>query len=129
MRYLGIDYGTKRVGVALSDEGGTMAFPELVLLNSKDLPKDIASMVKERGVGEVVLGESLDYNNRPNALMTSISYFKEELEKLIDVPVSYAPEQMSSMAAERFQGKSDLSDASAAAIILQWYLDKKKNSL
>jgi putative Holliday junction resolvase len=127
MRYMGIDYGTKRIGIALSDESGTLAFPEVVLLNSDDTLPSIAKLVQERSVGQIVLGESLDYKNRPNALMTSIEYFKEELSKLIPIPVAYQPEQMSSMAAERFQGKNDKSDASAAAIILQWYLDRQKN--
>ena len=126
MRYMGIDYGTKRIGIALSDESGTLAFPEVVLLNSDDALPSISQLVKERSVGQIVLGESLDYKNRPNALMTSIEYFKEELTKLIDIPVAYQPEQMSSMAAERFQGKHANSDASAAAIILQWYLDRQK---
>jgi putative Holliday junction resolvase len=127
MRYMGIDYGTKRIGIALSDESGTLAFPEVVLLNSDDTLPSIAQLVQERNVGQIVLGESLDYKNRPNALMTSIEYFKEELAKLVDVPVAYQPEQMSSVAAERFQGKTDKSDASAAAIILQWYLDKHRS--
>ena len=120
---MGIDYGTKRIGIALSDESGTLAFPELVISTSGSAPHDVAKLVHERAVGQVVLGESLDYKNRPNAVMTSISYFKEELEKLVDIPVVYQPEQMSSALAERFQGKNDKSDASAAAVILQWYLD------
>ena len=127
MRYLGIDFGTKRIGIALSDESGTIAFPELVLTNSKEVPQDIAMLVKERNVARIVLGESLDYHNRPNAIATSIAYFKEELEKCVEIPVIYAPEQMSSVAAERFQGKHALLDASAAAVILQWYLDKVNN--
>src|SRR3989344_294976 len=59
MRYLGIDYGTKRVGLALSDEGGNMAFPLAVVKNDAKLNDTIVSFVKEKQVGAIVIGHSL----------------------------------------------------------------------
>ena len=129
MRYMGIDYGKKRIGVALSDESGAIAFPEVVLLASDTAPHDIASLVKERSVGAIVLGESLTYMNEPNTVMPAIERFKDSLAQLVDVPLVYQPEQMSSVAAGRFQGKHEKSDASAAAIILQWYLDRTDRTI
>jgi len=68
MRYLGIDYGTKRVGLALSDEDGRMAFPESVVPNTRKLLATVAKLCTLRGVEEVVIGESRDYKGNENAV-------------------------------------------------------------
>ena len=58
--------------------------------------------------------------------MKKIKTFKLQLEDLLKIPVRYEPEFMTSHQAEQFQGKHDMLDASAAALILQSYLDYKK---
>ena len=60
MRYLGIDYGKRRVGVAISDGDGRLAFPETVLANDKNLVENFKKICAENKVGVIVLGESRD---------------------------------------------------------------------
>jgi putative Holliday junction resolvase len=126
MRYLGIDYGSRRVGIALSDEDGSMAFPKQVLPQGAGLAQVILTICKDEGVGAVVLGESKDYLQQENDIMEQVHRFKVELEAASGLPVYLEPEFMSSTQAEKLQGKNEMLDASAAAIILQSYLDKLK---
>jgi methionine--tRNA ligase beta chain len=128
MKFLGIDYGTKRVGIAISDDKGKMAFPDLVLENNKELLSDILKICEEKGVGEVVVGESKNLNGEPNVLMEDIKKFVDELKKTSKRSVHLEPEFMTSIQASRIQGENKMLDASAAAIILQSYLDKRNNS-
>ena len=127
MRFLGIDYGTKRVGLALSDEDGQLAFPKSVLSNTKDLATDIKKICVEENISGVVVGESRDLDGTPNPLMKDIEIFMEQLKKEIDVPLYLEPEFFTSHQAQKIQGKNDMLDASAAAIILQSFLDKENN--
>jgi len=122
MRYLGIDFGSKRVGIALSDEGGKFAMPHSVLPNDHKLVEKIVALCKD--VHGIVLGESVDDKGENNKIMELIIPFKKELEGTTRLPVIYEKEYMSSQHAEFFQGKHDMLDASAAALILQRYLDK-----
>jgi putative Holliday junction resolvase len=126
MRYIGIDYGKKRVGVAVSDEAGQFALPKKVLQNDGGLVEKIVAVAKENNATTIIVGESKDYKGKDNLIMEKISPFKVELEKL-GIKVIFEPEFMTSFAAQRFQGKNGLHDASAAALILQSFLDKKKN--
>ena len=127
MRFMGIDYGSRRVGVALSDESGTLAFPEATLVSGPKLAEEVASLAKTKGVERIILGESLDFKNRPNKIMEAVSIFKNELETVSGLSVIYEHEMMTSAAAARLQGGGN-HDASAAALILQSYLDKIKNT-
>lgn len=129
MRYIGIDYGSKRVGVAISDEEGKLAFPKGVLPNNRYLFTEIKNLCSKE-VGGIVLGESKDYQMKDNAIMEKIRRFKVELEQGIGIPVYFEPEFMTSHQASRFQQEKDLLlDARAAAIILQSFLDRQKNNI
>ncbi len=125
MRILGIDYGSKRIGIALSDEANQFALPHSVIQNTPDLLAQIEKLIADNKVGEVVMGESKNYKGQANEILSDSTVFKQELE-LKGYKVAFEPEFMTSMHAERLQGKNDKIDASAAAIILQSYLDKKK---
>lgn len=124
MKLLAIDYGTKRVGVAISDESAKFAFPVSVIPNNKDLLSEIKSVATLNEVREIVIGESKDYKGKGNAILPAATELKNKLEEMGFI-VHWEPEFMTSMQAERFQGKTELTDASAAALILQSYLDKK----
>jgi putative Holliday junction resolvase len=128
MRILGIDYGKKRVGVALSDEGAGFAFPETVLSSSKQVIDEIEKLALNRQVKTIVLGESKDLGGRENQVMEEILKLKGVLESR-GFTVVLEPEYFSSVEAARFQGEKRGDDASAAAIILQRYLDKQKGAL
>ncbi len=127
MKFLGIDYGAKRVGIALSDSAGSMAFPHAVILNNKKLILAIKEVCKKESVEAIILGESLDYKMKPNVIMEKITPFKKELESVTNLPIHFEHEFMTSAAAGHLQKNDEMIDASAAAIILQSYLDKKKN--
>ncbi|KND46709.1 MAG: putative Holliday junction resolvase YggF [Parcubacteria bacterium C7867-006] len=123
MKYLGIDYGLKNVGIAISDESLKFAFPLVVLQNSEILIYDIARICKENNVVGVVVGESKDFGQRDNEIMKEIKPFVERLKTELKVPIIFHPEFMTSVEAERLQGKNNMHDASAAALILKSYLD------
>ncbi len=125
--YLGVDFGEKRVGIAISDEGGKIAVPKAVLPNNSALLRDIKDMVKTHGTQMIVLGESNDLKGVRNSIMDNIDRFKGVLEREVGVEVIYEPEFLTSHhAAQMHENKPNL-DASAAALILQSYLDKKNN--
>ena len=124
MRYLGIDFGEKRVGIALSDEDGKIAFPNAVLANDSDLMKNIVDLCMKNAVEIVVMGESRDYKGQINDIMWKIEGFKKQLET-IGFKVVFEPEFMTSVQASRITGENKMLDASAAAIILQSYLNRE----
>lgn len=123
MKYLSIDYGTKKVGIATSDDEGRMAYPCMIAENNKTLLKDIGELVREMKINEIVIGESLDENGKPNPVMKEVRAFAVTLENTLDIPIHFEKEFMTSLEARRFQGKHIVDD-SAAALILQRYLDR-----
>ena len=125
MRILGIDYGGKRIGVAISDEARQFALPVSVVSNTSLALDEIIKIAKDFDTTEMVMGESRDYQGKANTILLESLEFKNNLEKKGYI-VHLEPEFMTSVAAERFQGKNQFHDASAAALILQSYLDKKR---
>ncbi|MCX6717287.1 MAG: Holliday junction resolvase RuvX [Candidatus Taylorbacteria bacterium] len=126
-KYLGIDYGEKRVGVAVSDNEATVAFPKVVFENDQDLIKKIVEFCIENEVGAIVIGESKNNKGEDNKINPKIIVFKRELGNAIKVPIFLEPEFMTSLQVENTFGKTDMLDASAASIILQTYMDKERN--
>ena len=126
MRYLGIDFGEKRVGIAISDEDGKIAFPNVVLVNDGDLIKNIVDLCMKNAVEVVVMGESRDYKGQINSIMWKIEGFKKQLE-MVGFKVVFEPEFMTSVQASQITGENKMLDASAAAIILQAYLNRGDN--
>ncbi|MDP4020695.1 MAG: Holliday junction resolvase RuvX [Candidatus Adlerbacteria bacterium] len=126
MKYLGIDYGTSRIGVATSDEEGKVAFPLTTVPAGRETLQKIDELVKKEKVEKIVIGESRNFKNEPNLVMEDIEQFKKDLEELTQLPVAYEPEFMTSAQAGREGETKDL-DASAAALILQSYLERMKH--
>lgn len=123
---MGIDYGEKRIGIALSDESGNFAFAYSVVENNKNAIKKIKKICEENNVGEIILGKSVDYQGRPNPLMKKIEPFKKLLEKESGLRVEYQKEILTTKEAERLQGKIKNLDSSAAALILRSFLEKQR---
>ena len=111
MKYLAIDYGTKRVGIATSDDGGSMAFPLRVIVNSKNLVRDIGVICRGERIGKIIVGESHNFQNKPNPIMRAITPFVEELKKEIGLPVELMTEVFSSQEAARITGANDRNEA------------------
>lgn len=124
MRYLGIDYGTKKIGIAISSKEGGFAFPYKTITNDERVLDEIEKICATEGITTIILGESVNYKNEPNPVMQHIHSFKTKLEEKLSVPVILQKEILTTKEAERIQGKSDTIDASAAALILRSYLDK-----
>jgi putative Holliday junction resolvase len=128
MRYLGIDFGLKHVGIAVSDETNSFAFPLVVLNNSNNLIEKLFEICKQNNITEIVVGESRNFDQKENKIMEEIIPFVKNLKDYLDLPVHMHPEFLTSEEAERLQGKNDMNDASAAALILKSYLDLKNNT-
>ncbi len=133
MKFLGIDFGTKHVGLATSDDGGVMAFPHSTLDAKSDLVFQIGQLVLSEQIGGIVIGEP----GKENALYKSVHEFVHTLTDTLNIPVYFQNEAFTSMEASRFtdykkptarldkQSTLKKNDASAAALILQRYLDRK----
>lgn len=127
MKYLGIDFGSKRIGLAISDESESFAMPLQIVENSEDMVSVICNICKDKNIGTIVVGESKDFSMKENEIMKEITPFVEELKKQSGLPIVMHPEFMTSAEAEHLQGKNNMLDASAAALILKSYLDTKNS--
>jgi putative Holliday junction resolvase len=127
MRYLGIDFGTRKVGLALSDESGRMGFPHASIPNDGKLIDYVREIVKTKKVSVVVIGDSRDFSGKENEVMAKAKVFAALLEDTAEVTVEWEPETMTTQEARRdpegmYTGSHAAVDASAAAIILTSYL-------
>ena len=126
MKYLGIDFGSKKVGFAQSDDEGRLAFPLMISPNDASLLKDTVELVRELKFSTVVIGESVDGNGKPNKIAKDARAFGTQIEKAIDVVVVFEKEWYSTVEARKQPGNEGNHevDDQAAAIVLQRYLDK-----
>jgi putative Holliday junction resolvase len=130
MRILGVDYGTVRVGLALSDELGMLATPLEVVENSKAIPR-IREIMSEKNVGTIVVGlpRNMDGSYGPKA--DEVRQFVEKLGKNVGVECKLWDERLTTKLVERMLIDGDVSrkrrkeviDKLAAQQILQSYLD------
>jgi putative Holliday junction resolvase len=132
-RILALDYGTKRIGVALSDELGWTAQP-LETFERRTLDRDvahIAALVESHSVERVVLGLPLQLDGREGPAVRAMREFTDKLEGSLPVPVVLWDERMTTKAAEELLIAADVSrkkrkgivDRIAAAILLRSYLE------
>ena len=135
-RSLGIDLGSKRVGIALSDNSNIIASPlkTLNFNNQKDLLSQLKEIINEFDVKTIVLGLPLNMNGIDSPQTKIIRQFKSSLS-IFNIPIIYEDERLSSVSAKKSMviqniktghNKSEI-DMRAAAVILQQYLDKINN--
>ena len=126
MKYLGIDYGSKKIGFSQSDDDGRLAFPLMIAKNDSLLLKDTLELIREMKFSTVVIGESVDGNGKPNEIAKHARKFGMQIENNMDVSVVFEKEWFSTVEARSQPGKEDDHevDDQAAAIVLQRYLDK-----
>ncbi len=131
MKFLGIDYGSKRVGVAVSDDTGSIAFPNVVLENKKDLINRIKKICEDFEIEGVVVGESMNQEGKPNPIHVASKSFAKDFEATSGLPIFWEPEFMTShhatIGGRKGEFKKGILDAVAATLILQRFLDKKNN--
>jgi putative Holliday junction resolvase len=136
LRHLALDVGDVRIGVALSDETGTLA-SGLVTLRSAGPRKDaqaVAALVREHDVGEVVVGLPLRLDGTIGPRGEQTLAFVRRLRRVVGVPVVTRDERLTSVAAGerlaeagvRRRDRKALLDRAAAALILQEHLDERR---
>ncbi len=131
MKYLGIDYGEKNIGIAISNSTGTMAFPHSVLKNSENVIEEILKIVKENKVERIVVGKPVNLSGKENISTNKAKMFYENLSKHFDkdkivmfderLTTSLAHVIGGRMGVKNKKRKKDV-DKIAASIILNDYL-------
>lgn len=133
MRYLGVDYGTSKIGLALSDEEGTMGFPHAIISNTPRLLDELCALIAEKNVTAVVIGESRTLAGGDNPIAKDAHVLGDKLNERAGIPVFYESEVFTSAEALRLPEKQIKSrapkqhqviDDKAAALILTSYLSR-----
>jgi putative Holliday junction resolvase len=138
-RVLAIDYGTKRLGIAISDELRMLASSRGVIANGPKMIAEIISMIERENVGIVLLGIPRTLSNTESAMTAEVLRFRDKLAKvlaLLGIALETRDERLTSLIAETNirarelpkmkREKKSLRDEEAARILLQEYLDTKK---
>lgn len=137
MRVLGIDLGTKRIGVAVSDTSGTLASPLTVLQRAKRRADDhaaIRAIVAEEEAERVVVGLPLSLDGRAGAAAQGAVAEARQLASVVGVPVETFDERLTTVTADRnlmdlrmrAEARRRVVDKVAAAVMLQTWLDGRK---
>jgi putative Holliday junction resolvase len=132
-RILGLDLGTRTIGLALSDVGHTIATPFDTIRRTKLKPDigQLLGVIADQGVGALVLGLPVNMDDSEGPRCQATRQFATDLLKALDMPLAFWDERLSSYAAEAALLEADVSakrraeiiDKVAAAVILQGYLD------
>lgn len=136
-RLLGLDVGTKTIGLAISDFTFTIASP-VETINRTKFTKDLArlkALIAEREVGALVIGLPINMDGTEGPRCQSIRQFASNCEAAIDLPISFWDERLSTAAVTRTlleadtsrERRKELVDKMAAAYILQGALDRLRN--
>lgn len=137
MRYLGLDLGSRTLGMAVSDSLGMFASSYKIVRHEEEyerLINDVLETVQEKKIEAIVLGLPKNMNNTIGPKGELSFQFKKMLEEKLDIPVYLEDERLTTRQAESILIKNDTSrkkrkkviDSMAATIILQSYLDKNK---
>lgn len=134
-RILAIDYGTKRIGLALTDPLLTFAYPFETIINNKSVWEQLKIIIEEKNISKIILGYPTREDGKDSKLIPEINKFKEKLTKNFKIEVILWDEMYTSKIAEsriiktvkKKKNRKDkgLIDSNAAAIMLQEYLDSK----
>ena len=137
MRTLGLDLGSKRIGLAISDEDGIFAFPS-GKLDRVGRQQDLAALVRliaEQGISRAVIGVPLHMNGRPGKGAEAARSFARDLAESSGIAVDTLDERLTTVEAQRAlrsvgrsaRKQKDVIDSVAAAIILSTYLELRKH--
>ncbi len=133
MRYLAIDHGDKRTGLAICDSAETIASPLAVIEGQKELTKKIAEVVRTENVEAIVLGLPLNMDGSQGFQAKKVLQFADRLKNHLNIPIHFQDERLSSFSAEQRLASAELTrkkkkkrlDAVAAAEILEAFLEQK----
>lgn len=131
-RYLGLDIGDKKIGVALSDALGILASPLTIIYRSEEKSdiEDILGIIDRNQVGQVIAGLPYSMDGSIGSQAEKVQAFIRELISRTEVPIDFRDERLSTVSAKRLlreagRRKKAEDDAAAAALILQGYLDEE----
>ncbi len=138
MKFLGVDHGTVRIGLAVSDEMGMIATP-LAVVRIKSIADGIdhiISRVETHQVGMIVVGMPFRLDGSPGQAADAVRKFADQLAGRTEIPVDLWDERMTTVQAERSMIDADMTrksrkkriDAVAAQMMLQSYLDARRLS-
>jgi putative Holliday junction resolvase len=137
-RLLGIDYGQKRVGLALSDPAKIICSPHGTIQrkDDEDVVRQVVALCAEKEVERIIVGLPLNMNGSNSESTDKAEAFAEKLRQAAPVPVEMWDERLSSVSAERLlidagtsrQKRKGMVDRIAAQIILQNYMESKEDS-
>lgn len=132
-RIMGVDYGTKRIGLALSDESATIAFPRetVTIQNPQEGVRRVVELARAWKADQIVVGLPLNMNGTEGPLAHAAREFIAQLQKQLAIPITPWDERLSSRCAENLlieagtsrQKRRQVVDKIAAQIILQSYLE------
>ncbi|MBI4331753.1 MAG: Holliday junction resolvase RuvX [Chloroflexi bacterium] len=132
-RYLGLDVGEKRIGVAISSPGGVMALPlkTLEFSEPQEAVAAIAEIVRQQDIGRIVVGLPRSLSGEVGPQAVKVQEFAGLLSRATAVPIEFQDERFSTSSVERMmreagarrEKRRERRDAEAAAYILQGYLD------
>ena len=136
MRVLALDVGDRRVGLAISDPTGLLASPLGAVERRPTDVQDIVQIANDSDVAQIVVGLPLTLAGESRAQAGKVRQFVRELQSVTDIPVVTVDERLSTVQAQRLLTESDRGrrsnrdrgrvDSSAAAVILQAYLDSRR---
>ncbi len=136
MRILAVDYGSKRIGLAVSDPLGitSQGIPTVLNLGKQKVLGALAAICKEYDVNEIVVGLPINMNGTHGPKAKEVEEIVVEWEKALSIPVKTWDERLTSREASRFMTEAGLSsrkqkensDRLAATLILQNYLQSRK---
>ena len=126
MRYLGIDYGARWIGIAVSDDEGAIAFPKTNIEARTDTVRirEIKKIIKIENIGCIVVGLPIHMNGREGLSAARTRAFASKIQKSFGLPIFFENELLTSRIATHAHGSHARVDAQAAALILQSYLDR-----
>jgi putative Holliday junction resolvase len=138
LRVLGVDLGSVRIGIALSDAGGLLASPHAVIASEgkrRDVER-IGELVASTGAELVVVGMPTTLRGEQGIAAQEVEGVVRALSEHLDVPVTTWDERMTTAAAERAlleagkrrEARREVRDKIAAALMLQSYLDAERSS-
>jgi putative Holliday junction resolvase len=135
MRYLAVDYGQKRTGLALCDADETIASPLEVITGQKQLIKRIAEVIERERIEAIVLGLPLNMDDTEGPQAKNVRAFADKLKEHIEIDIFFHDERLSSFDAEKKLAGLEMTrkekkrrvDAIAASAILQSFLDEKNS--
>ncbi len=133
-RILAIDFGLKRIGLALSDPLLTFSYPFKTIFNDNSLWQNLKSIIEEKKVKKIILGFPLKNNDEKTHVTNSVLEFKKKLENKFSLEIILWDESFTSEMAKQIIIKTvtkkskrrdkGLIDQNSAAIILQEYLNE-----